>query len=424
MVPLLVAAILRPGWWQPYVSLGLGLTLGFVVFTISLAGQVLAVIALAGLTTLHAIRNRNALIQHVKAVAVRASVLVALVAVGFTFALQLVEPEAIQVLGGGVNLTDVREPEEEDLTKDNLRQTFRERGVWIADALRRGAERFPVGTGAGSTRHIFSSIQSHPGVESVDVHNYYVQTFMTLGPIGALALVWWLFGAVHLAFLRGRVALGVAGVLFAIHLGFDVAGYFPGVMMSFMLLAGAGAATEKRAFALPNGSAPAHRMLGLVALVAVFAFVAYWAVWSLPCQELDCALGRRLAERTTVSDVMARSTEADRLRLAAGAARLNPDSLAERRRFVHELETTVWRSGVDPLPVLREHERLVDDFRVADPYIYWDWIEAATRAGDREMACEARLRGWQVFGFRGSHVLAPSERSADAMQEPVTVHCR
>jgi O-antigen ligase len=407
LVPLFSAWAMSRRRWSPYPSLLLGSLLFLVTLTMSVSTQVLAAMGVVAsfVATRRAARKTSRL---------AAWMIPCLVLAGFALTWFTVRPEAVQVFGFGVGRVDGQ-----SVTKSNVDGSLNHRVEMLGYGLSAGAETFPWGTGAGTTRDIYPALKDRAGVNVPDLHNYYAQTFMTHGIVG-LVLLLLLLGLPMLLLVFGQTWVWLVPLfLFAGYLAFDVAAYFPGLMAAFFSLLGVGTGLSMQSLArrepcrirrllptTPTAHAVPKRIPSGVRtgyLVVALSAAAGWVWWSMPCERLECALGRRLGNERTVASLAQSVASTEALALADGTVARNPSSLWAfrfRARVASE-------SGVAADADLSLRREIAGRFPVGDVGVYLDWRDAAIRAGEPEEARRAIRRGIAYYAHSRALVSRP-----------------
>ena len=385
-LPALAVWALGEHKYAPLLALLLGASLALLALTPSASSQllVLAGLALVALLGRARLRGRG---QSVDILGVVVLTVVGAGLIGF-----MVRPGGATVANLGVGEAGPRAAEE-------VSTSLTGRLYMLQDVGRRAFETLPFGTGAGTLRNIYASLQTHPEIKAVDAHNYYLQTLLELGLPG-LALLLWLFAAALLAAWRNRhLGVLVSLFLYMAYLAFSVPAYYPALMLLFFgLLGSAHPPREEGSSVTPSPLRWA--VLGL--LVVPFA----WAWWSAPCERLDCASGRRLAARDTVEKVAATLPLEKRLVLTEEAKRKNPYSL-----FAYSLYADAYAQTGDARGTLALRRDLAERFPASHAQRYLDWCEAALAAGD---PAEARR------AFQASRVyFTPDFKPVNPTPEPL-----
>ncbi|MDZ7703696.1 MAG: O-antigen ligase family protein [Trueperaceae bacterium] len=221
IVPLLAYGAFGGSRYAPYAAFGLGVVLFTGALTYSTASQALLLVGVVAVFLL----CRRMLLAAGRLRGVSVGLLLIL---GLLCGWLLTQPERGEVLS--VNFGDSAEA---SVRVSDPTGTFLARWRIIEDVGRRALAELPLGTGTGTLRHLYSSLQTHSEIETVDAHNYYLQTLLTLGIIGVVLLVWFIGLGIWRAYRMRHWGLAVSLFLFAGYLAFDVMAYYPGVMLFF-----------------------------------------------------------------------------------------------------------------------------------------------------------------------------------------------
>lgn len=386
LVPVMGAWTLQRTRWSPYFGFVLGALLFYATLTQAMASQILIVAGLVAIVVLfHGTWNGSG----GRRIAI---VTLAMACAGSMLAWSTIRPDSVQIFGQGFGGSTAV-----TLEKANTTESLGHRVEMLRYTIDTALAAAPWGTGIGSTRDLYPWMKAAPGVNVPDVHNYYAQVFMTLGPIGLLLLAATI-GVPLLVGLRRRAwIVFVPAFLFAGYLAFDVAGYFPGIMILFFGLLGANVswndadATECRTRS--SLVVPATRVLLII--VAVVGTGA-WAWWTQPCEEPACLLGRRLGNEATARRVLPNVSDSEAPQVTAALVDLSPRAL-----WTHEFHANaLMRAGATQreLAVRRDTAHA---FPVAHNGVYLAWRDAALRAGDFEQASEAYRTGGRFYHALG-----------------------
>ncbi len=366
VAPLLAAGAARRERWAPY----LGFPLGFVVFLASLTRAAASQFLLAAMLLVFivvAFRSRRGLPRGQR------WALALLILAGAGAGWQTVQPTSAQIFTIGVG------NEQLTRTTDAIGNSLHGRVVMAGDALRFALPRMPLGIGAGSIRDTFSAFQTNPKIESVDLHDYYVQSLVTTGPLG-LALWVALVVASLVAAIRARMwGVAAAVFLFSGYLAFDVPAYFPSLMAMYVGLLGV--ANARRNQGAAQGM-PRWLTVGIACTVMLVG-VGY-VVWSLPCHDQQCVIQRRLADRTSVDRLASTQSAADNVLLYRAATKANPYAYWAQAGLARALEgSEAWTQALDV------RRAMATEFPNANADVYLRWYAVAKRLGDGQQADEA-----------------------------------
>lgn len=380
IAPLLAHWTALPSRWSIYVAVPLGFVVLLSGLTFSAASQVLLVF---GVVTVWA--------WCWQALAGKRAAVFFLFAVGALLAWLVTQPQGAQLftidLGDRQAGTRVSDPVNTLLARMHL----------LEDVGRRALSALPLGTGVGSLRDIYSHLQRH-AIESVDAHNYYLQTLLTLGIFGlpvVLALFW---GSLRAAFRAGQVGIGVALLLFMGYLAFDIMAYFPGIMVLFFALMGVA-----RGLALPHTLAtatpkPRDSVLRFGLAIIFVALPIFWSWWLQPCDNFDCFAGRKLADPLVMRANEARLSPADTLRWAALGKTRYPETLSYALTYADAVDALA-TTPAERAEALEHYRDIAQRFPRADLGVYRDWRDAAIRSGNMRQAQRALRASRQAFGY-------------------------
>lgn len=302
-----------------------------------------------------------------------------MVCMGFALMWWTIKPDAVQVFGMGIGTVG---DTSQSLTKTNTEGSLAHRVEMATYGLRAGMEYLPFGTGIGTTRNIYPGLKEQSGINVSDLHNYYIQTFAEVGPIGLLALIGIILSALAIAWRRKKWYLFSAIFLMAGYLAFDVPAYYPALMIGFFGLMGAASAPESPLQVTDSGSVARATRVLLIGLAIVAPL--YWWSWLLPCDDTSCAIDRKLAVRETVDHVYRLVDGEDRRVLVEQAIELNPVS-----HWAYEHSTHQSRDDEDAESYLETAIAVAKDFPVATSRVYADWYHAAHLAENPEEAQRA-----------------------------------
>lgn len=269
--------------------------------------------------------------------------------------------------------------------------TFTWRLKLLEDVGRRALAELPLGTGAGTMRNLLSNLQTHPGVESVDAHNYYLQTVMEVGPVGLVLLLGLFAYGLYHGYRNRRWGVLVALILFMGILAFSVPAYFPAIMMLYFGLLGVACSSPATGKAPALGARPASSWRW--ASLGVLVVPLLWSWWSLPCDDAQCALGRKLGDRDTVTRVFNEAAPETKLALAQGAMARNPNSL-----FAEELYASAYELTGDSEGFLQIRRHIAAKYPASDVYVFAAWCEAALAASQPDEAAEALAKSRLYYG--------------------------
>ena len=156
--------------------------------------------------------------------------------------------------------------------------------------LRIGLAR-PFGTGIGSFRDTIQGFQRYPTINFSSAHNFVIEVFATQGWLGVALLL----AVILSTFLHGwndpkkwPLALGVAGLWAT--MAFDISWSMPVIP----LLAFFGMGSLRASGAAPRDAGREVLAVKMVVLISAVALTAYWY---LPCDSMQCVLGRHAGFR-------------------------------------------------------------------------------------------------------------------------------
>lgn len=383
VAPLLAHWTAAPSRWSVYLAL----PLGFVVFlsglTFSAASQILLVLGIMAVWS-----------WRWQALAGKRREILFLFIVGIGLAWLVTQPQSAQVftidLGNPPTGTRVSDPVNTLLARVHL----------IQDVGRRALEALPLGTGVGSLRDIYSHLQRHD-IESVDAHNYYLQTLLTLGIFGVPLLVTFFWNSLRAAFQVGQVGVGVALVLFMGYLAFDIMAYFPGIMVLFFALMGVARGLFQRQH-VPSASEKAIKRnvkcgLRLAVAACFVALPIFWTWWLQPCDDITCFAGRKLADPLVMRVNKPRLSAEETLRWAAIGKTRYPETLAYAINYADAVDALALTTD-ERMRALALYRDIAQRFPHADLGVYRDWRDAAIRAGDVAEAQQAIRGSYHHYG--------------------------
>ena len=380
IAPLLAHWITTPSRWSVYLAL----PLGFIVFlsglTFSAASQMLLVLGVVVVWT-----------WQWQALTGKRREILFLFAVGMGLAWLITQPERAQVFtvdfGNLQTSTRVSDPVNTLLARVHLIQDI---GTRALDAL-------PLGTGVGSLRDIYSHLQRHE-IESVDAHNYYLQTLLTLGIFGIPLLVTFFWNSLRAAFQVGDIGIGVALGLFMGYLAFDIMAYVPGIMVLFFALMGVARGLYQRQYIPPTREARSSIKRSLrFALAACFvALPVFWSWWLQPCDDITCFAGRKLADPVVMRVNEPRLSPEETLRWADIGKTRYPETLAYAINYADAVDALAM-TATERMRALALYRDIAQRFSHADVGVYRDWRDAAIRAGDMQQALRAIAASYQAF---------------------------
>ncbi|MEM7735393.1 MAG: O-antigen ligase family protein [Deinococcota bacterium] len=383
IAPLLVHWTAIPSRWSVYLAI----PLGFIVFlsglTFSAASQILLVLGVVVVW-----------IWRWQALAGKRWEILFLFIVGMGLAWLVIQPQSAQIFT--VNLgkpqvgTRVSDPVNTLLARVHL----------IEDISRRALEALPLGTGIGSLQDIYSHLQRHE-IESVDAHNYYLQTFLTLGIFGILLLLTFFWNSLRAAFLVSEIGISIALGLFMGYLAFDIMAYIPGIMVLFFALMGVarGLLQYQRPSSV-SSSATKHtvkRSLKVGFAVCFMALPIFWWWWSQPCDDITCFAGRKLADPLVMRVNEPRLSPEQTLRWAAIGKTRYPETLAYAINYADAVDALALTAN-ERTRALALYRDIARRFPRADLGVYRDWRDAAIRAGDVAEAQQAIRDSYRYYG--------------------------
>lgn len=382
-VPVLWSGIISNRRWSPYLAIVTGYVLFLSTLTRSAAAQLL--LALGSISIL----ARSSSYIRVAFRPLTWLVLTVSLIGGAGLGYLTFQPNAIQVLGFGIGETDTISG---SLDKTNTRSSLLHRLEMSDYVIRRGLEANMTGTGAGSFRDLYPGLKEKRGANVSDAHNYYLETFMTLGVIGAVLLVWSIMAPLIFMWRTGQFAVFVAAFCFAGYLAFDVPAYYPAQMTLFFgLLGTAFRKTDTAIQSTPR--APQLYALRLAYVSVALVLVVTWLWWTLPCSDFNCALERRFGDRQTAVTLFNNTVHDDaQIEFLDDLIQLNPESY-----WAHELRVFWYRESGDVIGYLNVARALAEDFPFANVDVYHMWEEAGLLARDElevQQAVQARLTNY------------------------------
>jgi hypothetical protein len=252
----------------------------------------------------------------------------------------------------------------------------------------------------GSLRDIYSHLQRHE-IESVDAHNYYLQTLLTLGIFGIPLLLAFFWNSMRAAFQVGQVGIGVALVLFMGYLAFDIMAYFPGIMVLFFALMGVarGLLQHQRPSSM-SASATKHNVKRSLRFGLAACFVAlpiFWSWWLQPCDDITCFSGRKLADPLVMRVNKPRLSPEETLRWADIGKTRYPETLAYAINYADAVDALALTAD-ERMRALALYRDIAQRFSHADLGVYRDWRDAAIRAGDVAEAQQAIRDSYRYYG--------------------------
>lgn len=362
------------------LSVYVALALGFCVFlsglTFSMASQVLAVVGVVAVWWW----RRHHTPQHIPR-SQAASAIGLLFVIGVGLGWLVCQPQAAQVLG--FTFGDINHIARVSATTDTLLARWH----IIQDVGRRALAGLPWGTGAGSLRDIYSALQRHT-IESVDAHNYYLQTLLTLGIVGVSLLVSLFVASLWAAYRAKHAGLWWALFLFMGYLAFDVMAYFPGVMVLFFMTLGVASGLAPPPPSAQNTGISWGRY-GATGLFIILPLL--WAWWSQPCDDVDCFAGRKLADPLVMRQNISQLTEDEQLEWASIGKTRYPETLFYARLYADTQQL------LSETPQVALYRDIALRFPAADLNVYRDWRDAAIRAGEVTEAFEAIRASFDYF---------------------------
>lgn len=244
----------------------------------------------------------------------------------------------------------------------------------------------PLGTGIGSFRDTLPAFMKYPTVLFANAHNYYLETAATGGWLRFVLLLLMLGSSLWRAWRSPRwpMALGAFGLWAS--LGFDITGYYPGVMMLAFATLGVLEVEPKRTLTIFGSESRRPPVLAW-GLSAVGMVLVLW--WFLPCQGVFCSLERQFGWRTAVLSDVQRATPDERQVLLEGARGLNPKSI-----WVDVAHLRVASGDAERLWIL---ESIVEQFPLQSPGNYLELARTALRLGRREQAKQVLELGLKRF---------------------------
>lgn len=385
-VPLLAHWTFQRKHWSVYVALPLGFCLFLSALTFSTASQVLLLVGVIAVWWW----QRHQL-EHPHAAWEIAFLLIVGVGLGWLVS----QPQTMQVfgltLGDASHVVRVSDPTDTLLARLQI----------IQDVGRRAFAALPLGTGAGSLRDIYSHLQRHT-IESVDAHNYYLQTLLTLGVLGVSLLVALFITGLQAAKRAQHAGLWVALFLFMGYLAFDVMAYFPGVMLLFFATLGVAQGLSTPSLTTSSLSSLSSSPHSRYAVAAGFVMLGlFWWWWLQPCNDLTCFAGRKLADPMVVRQNLSQLTTVEQLEWASIGAKHYPETLFYARLYAQTRQT------LEDIPQVSLYRDIAQQFPAADLGVYRDWRDAAIRAGDFAEALEASRESLRYFSDANDLALTP-----------------
>lgn len=380
-VPSLLLLMLRHARLSPYLGLLAGTAIFSALLTQSFAAQALLFITIViiALRAPHLITWPSRRLQY-------GLVSIASVITGFALTWAIIQPVAVQVLGIGIGIPPGAEA---PLDKTNTESSLSHRLEMITYTAERGLVSQPLGTGAGTFQYIYPGLKKQAGVNVADPHNYYVETFMTLGLPGLLLLVWTIAAALLRSFRARRWYVIIPLFLFGGYLAFDMPAVFPSIMMLFFGLAGIAHSMESVRLSEPT--VRLHVRLLFLVPVAFAPFA--WSWWMQPCDEPECALDRRLADYATSHHVVGSLQFPEQLQFVDRVIVRNPESL-----WAYELKARILAAGDDDRAYHEFAKDMVKRFPFANRGVYETLVDAARRLDDPEQVASAETSLRQVYG--------------------------
>lgn len=387
IAPLLAHWITAPSRWSVYLALPLGFIIFLSGLTFSAASQILLVL---GVVVVWAWRWQTLAGKRLE--------VCFLFVVGVGLAWLITQPESAQVftvnVGNPQTSTRISNPVNTLLARVHLTQDI---GTRALDAL-------PLGTGVGSLRDIYSHLQRHE-IESVDAHNYYLQTLLTLGIFGVPLLIAFFWNSLRAAFLVGDIGISVALALFMGYLAFDIMAYLPGIMVLFFALMGVARGLFQRQHppsvaSKVTSKAPIHHVKRSLKFVLAACFVAlpiFWSWWLQPCDDINCFAGRKLADPLVMRANEVRLSPEETLRWADIGKTRYPETLAYAINYADAVDALAL-TAAQRMRALALYRDIAQRFPRADVGVYRDWRDAAIRAGDVAAAQQAIRVSYQYYG--------------------------
>ncbi len=372
-LPLITALMLTKHKFAPLMGLIVGFCLFLLTLTAATAAQILTIIGIIAVasTQIKTWLSKDNI----------ANVLGVLIfsAMGFLIGWYLITPEGVEVGTVGIGDTDSR-PTSAVIT------SLQGRLFVIEDVGRKAIAALPLGVGSGTLRNIYSHLQTHPEVESVDAHMYYLQTLLELGILGLLLLITIFVMALINSWRYKRWGIFFSLFMFMGYLAFSVPAYYPAMMTLFFGLMGIANSPTNFQFASQG------KYLPLWSLAPILCIPLFWLWWSSPCQNVDCALGRKLADRDTIRQIHSSLSIDEQLYLLEEAKERNPESL-----YFYRLYVNAYKKTGDDEGVLELYREIADKFPAADLDVYIDWREAARTLNNEEEAQKAYQASLHYF---------------------------
>jgi hypothetical protein len=381
IAPLLAHWTAAPSRWSVYLALPLGFIIFLSGLTFSAASQILLVL---GVVVVWAWRWQ--------ALAGKRREICFLFVIGVGLAWLITQPESAQVFtvnfGNPQTSTRISNPVNTLLARVHLIQDI---GTRALDAL-------PLGTGVGSLRDIYSHLQRHE-IESVDAHNYYLQTFLTLGIFGIPLLVTFFWNSLRAAFLVDEIGICVALGLFVGYLAFDIMAYFPGIMVLFFALMGVARGFFQRRY-IPSANKTRSSVkyslrFGLAACFVVLPI--FWSWWLQPCDDITCFAERKLADPLVMRVNKPRLSLEETLRWANIGKTRYPETLAYAIHYADAVDALALTAD-ERMRALALYRDIARRFPRANVGVYRDWRDAAIRAGDVAEAQQAIRGSYRYYG--------------------------